>query len=98
MIHISFIKNQSLTLFQVHHTGFFSVIGTGFTREEVERQYDIGQSYLNLPLEEKGDPKYRCDFANGNYFGFRAVRLQLPSSIPILKPPSAGTREESNEH
>ena len=58
---------------QVHKTGFFSVTGTGFTQEEVERQYDIGQSYFNLPLEEKGDPKYRCDFTQGNYFGYRAV-------------------------
>jgi isopenicillin N synthase-like dioxygenase len=75
----------NLTFFQVHYTGFFSVIGTGFTQKEVERQYDIGQSYLNLPLEEKGDPNYRCDFANGNYFGFRAVRLQPPSSTAHTK-------------
>jgi isopenicillin N synthase-like dioxygenase len=61
-----------LTLDQVHHTGFFSIIGTGFTQEEVDRQYDIGQAYFNLPIEEKGDPKYRCDFASGNYYGYRA--------------------------
>ena len=61
-----------LTDCQVHHTGFFSGIGTGFTQDEVDRQYDIGQSYLNLQDEVKGDPKYRCDFANGNYFGYRA--------------------------
>jgi isopenicillin N synthase-like dioxygenase len=57
----------------VHTTGFFSVIGTGLTQQEVDRQYDIGQAYFNLPLEEKGDPEYRCDFANGNYFGYRAA-------------------------
>ncbi|KAF2477665.1 Clavaminate synthase-like protein [Lindgomyces ingoldianus] len=39
----------------------------------VERQYDIGQGNFNLPLEDKGDPKYRCNFAQGNYFGYRAA-------------------------
>jgi isopenicillin N synthase-like dioxygenase len=58
---------------KVHKTGFFSVVGTGFSPEEVERQYDIGQAYFNLPLKEKGDPKYRCDFTQGNYFGYRAA-------------------------
>lgn len=57
----------------VQTTGFFSVIGTGLTRQEVDRQYDIGQAYFELPLEEKGDADYRCDFANGNYFGYRAA-------------------------
>ncbi|KAJ4989925.1 flavonol synthase [Stagonosporopsis vannaccii] len=57
----------------VHTTGFFSVVGTGLTQEEVDRQYDIGQAYFDLPLEEKGDAAYRCDFANGNYFGYRAA-------------------------
>jgi isopenicillin N synthase-like dioxygenase len=59
----------------VHHTGFFSITGTGFTQEEVDRQYDIGQAYFNLPLEEKGDARHKCDFANGNYFGYRAVSI-----------------------
>jgi hypothetical protein len=57
----------------VHNTGFFSITGTGFTQEEVDRQYDIGSAYFNLPLEERADPKYRCDFSKGNYFGYRAV-------------------------
>ena len=65
----------------VHKTGFFSVTGTGFSQDEVERQYDIGQSYFNLPLEDKGDPKYRCDFAQGNYFGYRAVSTSFSSSV-----------------
>jgi isopenicillin N synthase-like dioxygenase len=64
-------KSQGLNITQVHHTGFFSVIGTGFTQEEIDRQYDIGQAYLNLPIEEKGDPKHRCNFAEGNYYGYR---------------------------
>ena len=57
----------------VHTTGFFSVVGTGLTQQEVDRQYDIGQAYFDLPLESKGDAAYRCDFANGNYFGYRAA-------------------------
>ena len=64
----------SPAFYQVHETGFFSVVGTGFAQEEVDRQYDIGQAYFDLPLKEKGDARYRCDFAQGNYFGYRAVR------------------------
>lgn len=61
----------------VQTTGFFSVTGTGFTEEEVTRQYAIGQEYFNLPLEQKNLPDLRCDFGNGNYFGYRAVRETL---------------------
>jgi isopenicillin N synthase-like dioxygenase len=58
---------------QVRTTGFFSVTGTGFTDEEVTRQYSIGQAYFNRPVEEKAKPELRCDFGKGNYFGYRAV-------------------------
>lgn len=61
--------------FQVHETGFFSLINTGFSAEEVQRQYDIGQDFFNLPPQEKGKPQFRCDFTQGNYFGYRAVCL-----------------------
>jgi isopenicillin N synthase-like dioxygenase len=73
-----------LTANKVHNTGFFSIIGTGFTQEEVDRQYDIGQAYFNLPLSEKGDPQYRCDFANGNYFGYRAANEKTVMSTNVL--------------
>jgi gibberellin 2-oxidase len=70
----------------VHTTGFFSLINTGFSAEEVQRQYDIGQGYFNLAPENKGDPKYRVDFAQGNYFGYKAVSYTLAgpglSAIP----------------
>jgi isopenicillin N synthase-like dioxygenase len=59
---------------QVETTGFFSVTGTGFTEEELARQYDIGQAFFNQPLEAKTKPELRCDFGKGNYFGYRAVR------------------------
>lgn len=60
----------------VQTTGFFSVVGTGFTEEEVMRQYAIGQAYFNLPLEKKNKPELRCDFGKGNYFGYRAVSMR----------------------
>lgn len=58
--------------------GFFCVTGTGFTQKEVDRQYDIGQAYFDLPLEDKADLNFRCDFAKGNYFGYRAVSIIYP--------------------
>lgn len=57
----------------VQTTGFFSVVGTGFTDEEVTRQFAIGQEFFNQPLETKNKPELRCDFGIGNYFGYRAV-------------------------
>ncbi|KAF2638546.1 2OG-Fe(II) oxygenase superfamily protein [Massarina eburnea CBS 473.64] len=68
----------------VHETGFFSITGTGFTQAEIERQYDIGQAYFELPLEEKGDAKYRCDFAQGNYFGYRAANEKKIMGTNVL--------------
>lgn len=62
---------------QVHHTGFFSVTGTGFTEDEVQRQYEIGQAFFDLPDEERDKPGLRCDFGKGNYFGYRAVCCAL---------------------
>ncbi|KAL2107982.1 hypothetical protein VUR80DRAFT_4423 [Thermomyces stellatus] len=68
----------------VHKTGFFSLINTGFSEEEVQRQYDIGQGFFNLPLEEKAQPQYRCDFTKGNYFGYRAAHEKTIMSTDVL--------------
>ncbi|KAF2677846.1 2OG-Fe(II) oxygenase superfamily protein [Lentithecium fluviatile CBS 122367] len=68
----------------VHKTGFFSLTGTGFTQEEVDRQHDIGQAYFNLPLEVRGDAKYRCDFSKGNYFGYRAAHEKTVMGTDVL--------------
>ncbi|KAK5192929.1 hypothetical protein LTR99_010704 [Exophiala xenobiotica] len=57
----------------VHKTGFFSITGTGLSDQEVQRQYDIGQAFFDLPLDKKNLPEYRCDFGSGNYFGYRAA-------------------------
>ena len=61
----------------MHTTGFFSVTGTGFTEEEVARQYSIGQAYFESPLENKNKPDLACDFSKGNYFGYRAVSYSI---------------------
>lgn len=61
------------TSLQVRTTGFFSVTGTGLTDEEIQRQYDIGQAFFAIPHEEKSKPQYKCDFASGNYFGYREL-------------------------
>jgi hypothetical protein len=53
------------------------VIGTGFTEEEVIRQYSIGQAFFAQPREAKNKPELKCDFAVGNYFGYRPVSKLL---------------------
>ena len=82
----------------VHETGFFSITGTGFTKEEVERQYDIGQAYFNLTLEERGDAKYRCNFEQGNYFGYRAVSLASDEKSRSRVDRNLGERKENYGH
>lgn len=78
---------MGLIPFEVHETGFFSLINTGFTPQEVQRQYDIGLRFFNLKSEEKGRPDNLCDFAAGNYFGYRPVGgnyyLIYKSSLPV---------------
>jgi len=59
----------------VHRDGFFSVIGTGFSEEEVNRQFSIAEAFFKQPREQKDRPELRCDFGKGNYFGYRAVSM-----------------------
>ncbi|RFU35337.1 hypothetical protein B7463_g926, partial [Scytalidium lignicola] len=66
----------------VETTGFFSVTGTGFTNDEVERQYSIGQAFFNEPKEEK--TKQRCDFSVGNYFGYRGYNEKTVKGTEVL--------------
>lgn len=84
----------------MHDTGFFSLINTGFSEEEVQRQYDIGQGFFELPFEEKGKPEYRCDFTKGNYFGYRQVSKSFKSCARLIantntKSPSAQAHEKT---
>ncbi|KAK8074324.1 hypothetical protein PG994_005223 [Apiospora phragmitis] len=41
----------------IHHTGFFSVVGTGISRAEVQRQLPIAQAFFRLPHEAKARPE-----------------------------------------
>ncbi|KAJ9604856.1 hypothetical protein H2200_010971 [Cladophialophora chaetospira] len=68
----------------VHKTGFFSVTGVGLSDEEVHRQYDIGQAFFDLPVEKKNLPDYRCNFAEGNFFGYRAAHEKKIMSTDVL--------------
>ncbi|KAK1517846.1 2OG-Fe(II)oxygenase superfamily protein [Colletotrichum costaricense] len=68
----------------VHETGFFSLINTGFTPEEVQRQYDIGQGFFNLDAEDKARPGNTCDFSKGNYFGYRSAHDKKMQGTDVL--------------
>ncbi|KAH7320676.1 flavonol synthase [Stachybotrys elegans] len=68
----------------IHDTGFFSLINTGFTPAEVQQQYDIGQAYFSLPPEDKGRAEFRCDFGQGNYFGYRAPHEKTIMGTEVL--------------
>ncbi|KAF2236618.1 2OG-Fe(II) oxygenase superfamily protein [Viridothelium virens] len=68
----------------VSRDGFFSVTGTDIPAEEVNRQYAIATAFFNLPFEERGCPESRCDFAKGNYFGYRAMHEKKMKGTDIL--------------
>lgn len=85
----------------IRDTGFFSLVNTGFEPDEVQRQYDIGQSFFDLPSEEKDKEQYAVDFSNGNYFGYKrpnekTVRgTQVRDNVETLNIPKF---IKSNEH
>ncbi len=62
----------------VHHIGVFYAINFGFTQDEVDEQFSIGQELFKLPLEEK--MKHTADVAQGSYNGYRprGTREQFP--------------------
>lgn len=60
----------------IRDTGFFSLINTGFEPDEVQRQYNIGQSFFDLPNDVKEDERYQVDFARGNYFGYKPANVK----------------------
>ncbi|KAH7872665.1 gibberellin 2-oxidase [Lentinula edodes] len=49
--------------------GFWTVINTGISQEQLDRQLDIGNTFFKQPLAEK--KKVACNFSEGNYFGYR---------------------------
>jgi hypothetical protein len=60
----------SITMITKSNAGFFYVTGHGLTDDDINRQYAIGQTLFQLPLEEK--MKYLCDTANGDFRGYKA--------------------------
>lgn len=65
----------------VRTKGFFYVTNFGIPQEQVDRQFAIGQSLYELPLEEK--LKYVPDLDSGDYNGYRpAGRRLLAGGIP----------------
>lgn len=53
----------------VTRVGFWSVVNTGIDDERVLRQFSIGNTFFQEPLEEKR--RFPCNFAEGEYFGYR---------------------------
>ncbi|KIY67144.1 Clavaminate synthase-like protein [Cylindrobasidium torrendii FP15055 ss-10] len=51
--------------------GFWVVTNTGFTQEEVDHQFALGQTFFEQSLEEKNSN--RCNFEEGGYFGYRGA-------------------------
>lgn len=50
----------------------------------MDRQYDIAQAFFDLQLQEKDKPQYRCDFAAGNYFGYRPTHEKRIMDTDVL--------------
>jgi isopenicillin N synthase-like dioxygenase len=61
----------------IQEIGFFYIANVGLTLEQVDRQFAIGQTILDLPETEK--LKYRADLEGGSYNGYRPL-----GSIEIL--------------
>jgi isopenicillin N synthase-like dioxygenase len=57
--------------------GFFYVTNFGISQEAVDRQFSLGQSFYELPLEEK--LKYVPDLDSGDYNGYRPAGRRLLS-------------------
>ncbi|ODN73327.1 hypothetical protein L202_07869 [Cryptococcus amylolentus CBS 6039] len=62
--------------------GFWSVTNTGFSEEEIEHQFAIGQAFYNLPLEERQSNP--IDAKNGGYLGYRAAYERTINGTDVL--------------
>lgn len=49
----------------VRRWGFWTVVGTGISQDQLDRQLDIGNTFFKLPLAEK--QKVSCNFQEGKY-------------------------------
>lgn len=55
--------------------GFFYVTNFGISQAAVDRQFNLGQSFYELPVEEK--LKYEPDLEGGDYNGYRPAGNRL---------------------
>ena len=62
----------------IQKVGFFYIVNFGLSQEEVDRQFAIGKSVLELPVEEK--LKYRADLEHGGYNGYKPLGLRVSLS------------------
>ncbi|WVQ64295.1 uncharacterized protein L199_002457 [Kwoniella botswanensis] len=67
---------------EVEDLGFWSVTNTGFSEEEIEHQFAIGQAFYNLPLEERKSNS--IDAKNGGYLGYRAAYERTINGTDVL--------------
>ncbi|WWC57578.1 uncharacterized protein I303_100110 [Kwoniella dejecticola CBS 10117] len=67
---------------EVEDLGFWSVTNTGFSEEEIEHQFAIGQAFYKLPLEERKSNS--IDAANGGYLGYRAAYERTINGTDVL--------------
>jgi isopenicillin N synthase-like dioxygenase len=49
----------------VQRWGFWTVVNTSITQEQLDRQLDLANTFFKLPTEEKR--KVPCDFSVGKY-------------------------------
>lgn len=65
----------------VRTKGFFYVSNFGISQEAVNQQFALGQTFYELPIEEK--LKYTPDLDAGHYNGYRpAGRSILKGNVP----------------
>lgn len=49
--------------------GFWAVVRSGISEQDVLRQFALGRHFFKQPPDEKR--AMTCDFHNGNFFGFK---------------------------
>ncbi|PSR97455.1 2OG-Fe(II) oxygenase superfamily protein [Coniella lustricola] len=64
----------------------------------VQRQYDIGQAFFALPHAEKSQPAYKCDFASGNYFGYRELHERTVKGTDVRDNVESYNHAKFTEH
>lgn len=60
--------------YAIQEIGFFYIVKFGLSQQQVDRQFAIGKSFFELPIEEK--LLYRADLENGGYNGYKPKGLR----------------------